>query len=208
MKPFFFLILLVLQVQLVFSQEPLNSKNKKNSIYAEAFGQGFCWSLNYDRILKTESIIQNSFSVGLVNVPKVIGFGDGVYYGIPISYNLLFGKKNHHFELGLGLTNMLVFPEMNNGLSKYYLCLTPKVGYRFQKPNGGLFLKVTANLLIDVFNVERYKYENGVSRNTSSLFDVFGVGFPIFPWPGLSIGYTLKKYGLEKVRKEKIFNFR
>ncbi len=193
MKPLFFLILFFFQVQSVVGQKILKSKNINNSIYAEAFGQGFCWSLNYDRMIITKSTIHHSFSAGLVYVPKVIGFGDGVYYGIPISYNLLFGKKNHHFEFGLGLTNMLVFPEINNGLSKYYLCLTPKVGYRFQKPNGGLFLKVTANLLIDVFNVERYKYENGVSLTTSSFYDVFGVGFPIFPWPGLGIGYTLKK---------------
>lgn len=192
MKTIFTALVLLLQVQMFFGQQQ-SSKTSMNSIYAEAFGQGFCWSLNYDLLLNTKTNIKHSFSLGLVYVPKVIGFGDGVYFGIPISYNLLLGKKSHHFELGLGLTNMLVNPSLNNGLSKYYMCLTPKVGYRFQKPNGGLFLKVTANLLIDVFNVQSYKYENGVSRITSSFYDVFGVGYPIFPWPGLGVGYTFKK---------------
>jgi hypothetical protein len=183
-----------MHVQILFcQQQPSNTNAKMNSIYAEAFGQGFCYSLNYDRVLKTKSNIKHSVSIGLLYVPKVIGFGDGVYFGIPISYNLLLGKKSHRFELGLGLTNMLVNPFFNNGVSTYYMCLTPKVGYRFQKTNGGLFLKVTANLLIDVFNVQSYKYENGVSRITSSLYDVFGVGYPIFPWPGIGVGYTFKK---------------
>lgn len=194
MKSLITTFVLLLQVHILFSQrQTTNANTKMNSIYVEAFGQGFCYSLNYDRMLKTQSNIKHSFSAGLLYVPEAMGFGDGVYFGMPISYNLLLGKKSHHFELGLGLTNMLVNPSLNNGLSKYYMCLTPKVGYRLQKPNGGLFLRVTANLLIDVFNVQSFKYENGVSRITSSLYDVFGVGFPIFPWPGLGIGYTLKK---------------
>jgi hypothetical protein len=120
-----------------------------------------------------------------------MGFGDGIYYGIPISYNWIFGKKSHHLEVGIGLTSLIVNPN-SNMVSDFYTYLTPKIGYRYQRPNGGLFLRATVTPMIDILNVRTYTFGNEKSRNFSSFNNVVGLGYAVFPWPGLSIGYTFK----------------
>ena len=142
----------------VFGQEKKSGAAvERNTIYAEAFGQGFCYSINYDRLFNTEKRFKNSFTGGFVYVPESLEFGDGVYCGIPISYNWLLGKKSHHLELGIGLTSLVVNPN-SNMVSDFYTYLTPKIGYRFQRPNGGLFLRATATPMIDILNVSTYKF--------------------------------------------------
>ena len=176
----------------VFSQEKnSNDDLERNTIYAEAFGQGFCYSINYDRLFNTEKRFMNSFTAGFVYAPESLGFGDGTYCGIPISYNWLLGKKSHHLELGIGLTSLVVNPN-SNMVSDFYTYLTPKIGYRFQRPNGGLFFRATATPMIDILNVSTYKFGNEKSRNFSSFNNVVGIGYAAFPWPGMSIGYTFK----------------
>ena len=176
----------------VFSQvNEASTTIEKNTVYAEAFGQGFCWSLNYDRLFNTEKRIMNSYTAGIVYVPQSIQFGDGTYYGIPLSYNWLIGKKSHHLELGVGLTSLLVNPN-SSVKSDFYTYLTPKIGYRFQRPQGGLFFKATATPMIDLLSVNTYKSGSNKSRSFSTLSNVVGLDYPAFPWPGLSIGYTFK----------------
>lgn len=133
----------------------------------------------------------NSFTVGLVYVPQSIDFGDGIYYGVPVSYNWLLGKKSHHLELGIGLTSLLVNPHSNKN-SSFYAYLTPKIGYRFQRPQGGLFFRATLTPMIDILSVSTSNLGNGKNRSFSTLSNVAGLGFAAFPWPGLSIGYTFK----------------
>jgi hypothetical protein len=176
----------------VFSQEK-NTINivEQNTIYAEAFGQGFCYSINYDRLFNTEKRFKNSFTAGFVYVPESMGFGDGIYLGIPVSYNWLLGKKSHHFELGIGLTSLLVNPNSNVGTDSYTY-MTPKIGYRFQRPNGGLFFRATVTPMIAILNVSSIKYNNETYRQFSTLNNVAGLGYAAFPWPGLSMGYTFK----------------
>ena len=177
-------------------EKQINFPNEKNTIYAEAFGQGFCWSLNYDRLLNTDKKVFNSFTAGVVYVPNQIQFGDGSYFGVPVSYNWLFGKKSHHLELGVGITGMAVKSDFGLfGLSTtnhFYTYLTPKIGYRFQRPQGGLFLKVTATPMIDLVSFSNEWSNNGSLRISSLFSNVLGLYYPAFPWPGFSIGYTFK----------------
>jgi len=174
------------------SQEKPETTFSSNSIYAEAFGQGFCWSLNYDRLINTESTFMNSFSVGVVYVPESLQFGDGTYAGIPVSFNWLLGKKSHHLELGIGLTLLMVKPYYYNFMTSYYAYLSPKISYRFQRPQGGLFFRASATAMVDLINVRIYKYQQGTFHHFSTMNDVVGLGYAIFPWPGLSIGYTFE----------------
>lgn len=169
----------------------------RNTLYGEAFGQGFCWSLNYDRLLNTDKKVMNSVTTGLVYVPTSLGFGGGVYYGIPVSYNWLVGKKSHRLEMGVGLT-ALFHKEVARGWSTpyeesyFFGYLTPKIGYRFQRPRGGLFFRATASPMIDLLSVRTVNAGTTKTRRFSSFSDVVGLGQPIFPWPGVSIGYTFK----------------
>lgn len=188
MKKILFISALFLSTCISFGQETI----KRNTLYAEAFGQGFCWSLNYDRLMNTNKRLKNSFSAGLVVVPHSMGFGNGAYYGAPVSYNWLLGKKNHHLEFGLGLTFLVEHPSYGfSDMTKNYTYLTPKLGYRFQRPQGELFLRATATPMVALLNVSSYGVEGGKTHRQYSAFEnVVDLGEAAFPWVGFSIGYT------------------
>jgi hypothetical protein len=59
---------------------------------------------------------------------------------VPVGY-LLTGRRSHHFELGLG-------PELWLDKDEYTPVLVPffEMGYRYQRPEGGLSLRVRAGL--------------------------------------------------------------
>lgn len=177
----------------MFSQEAKRSEDiNKNTVYLEAFGQGFAWSANYDRLFNTEKTFMNSLTVGLVFVPQSIDFGDGTYVGTPVSFNWLLGKKSHHLELGIGVTPMYVQSRYASKSQMLYVYASPKIGYRYQRPSGGMFFKATATALVDLFHFERYNFAQSRINNFSTMDDVLGLGYPVFPWPGLSVGYTFK----------------
>lgn len=174
-----------------FSQETVPTEViKRNSVYAEAFGQGFCWSLNYDRLFNTEKTFANSFTTGVVYVPKSLEFGDGTYFGVPISYNWLLGKKSHHLEMGVGLTALIVKPYYSSNSLDSYLYASPKIAYRFQRPQGGMFFRASMTAMVDLLNVGAYRSGSVTYRNFSTMNNVVGLGHAVFPWPGLSIGYS------------------
>ena len=197
---------------IAFGQENVKATElKRNSIYLEAFGQGLYNSFSFDRLYNVDKKIKTSFSAGLTIIPVPELF----VLGVPVSYNYLFGKKNHHLELGFGFTAMylrqgrIIAAEGyidNNGLSQtnnfvghsneFYSFFTPKIGYRFQKPSGGLFLRLTLTPPIAGINkigdVKGGKYNSGWTYTeyfTSAAF----FGYRVFPWAGFSIGWTLKK---------------
>lgn len=162
-----------------------------STIYAEVFGQGLNGSLNFDKKMHLERKVQNSYTLGVVFVPKAEGFGDGTYFGIPVSYNYIFGKKSHHLELGVGFTVQLVdyFENNRNGLlDVMYTYISPKISYRFQPADGGLFFRLTATSFVGIYN-----QGFGAFRNAEFFNNAAGLGYPVFPWPGVSIGWTLKK---------------
>ncbi|MDD2982586.1 MAG: hypothetical protein PHQ74_04280 [Crocinitomicaceae bacterium] len=190
---------LVISSLLIFSFTTLFGQAKsrpddieKNTIYAEAFGQGFAWSLNYDRIFNTDKTFMNSVTAGFVFVPDVVEFGDGTYLGIPVSYNWILGKKSHHLELGVGLTAMYVNSYASYNDQFLYLYASPKISYRFQRPQGGLFFRASATAMIDLLTVSNSNHLGFSRFSISTLSDVVGIGYPVFPWPGVSVGYTFK----------------
>ena len=176
-----------------FGQDRLASEEiAKNTIYGEAFGQGFAYSLNYDRLLNTNRRFMNSFTVGATFIPQTAGFGDGIYMGIPVSYNWILGRKSHHLELGVGVTPMFVKSRYWPSSGRFYFYASPKISYRFQRPQDGLFFRVTATGFIDLFHLQKDNLGGASRFSVSTMNDVLGLDYPVFPWPGLSIGYTFK----------------
>lgn len=184
---------------------------KRNSIYFEAFGQGLYNSISFDRIYKIDKKIKTSFSAGLTIVPT----SELCVLGIPASYNYLFGQNNHHLELGLGLTAMyLRFGKLSvsegltdvNGNTQtnnyigyqnnFYSYFTPKLGYRYQNKNGGLFLRLTLTPSIAGINsIGGTQGGKLIKHNRETQYfksAAFFEPYKIFPWAGISIGWTLK----------------
>ncbi len=197
---YLFLIICILFSLISLSQEEdiENGLNliKRNSLYLEMGGVAGFYSVNYDRILEQKKSGLTSFSVGATYWGK-IDYSDGrTNFGIPVSYNYLIGKNNHHLELGIGITFLyykflfqnLYSKEEEKGIASSFLL---KCGYRYQKPTGGMFYKVTFTPLLDA--VRYYKKVINISiTNTSFIEKGFGNnGF--FPWAGISVGYTFKK---------------
>jgi hypothetical protein len=62
---------------------------KRNSIYLEVYGQGLYNSISVDRLINIDKTVRRSVSAGITLIPHPALF----VLGIPMSYNLLFGKK-------------------------------------------------------------------------------------------------------------------
>lgn len=183
---------------------------KKNSIYIEAFGQGMLNSICFDRILDSERKIKNTISGGLSFWPGR-GF---IWSGTNISYNFLTGQENNHLEFGLGfsltseyyktIVGGKCFDDNGNIISNdptfigtnfdCYTFLTPKIGYRFQRKNGGLQLRITFTPMVPLINRFYTSYNSYYSENPyytyfkSYFYPYYKI--PVFPWAGASIGYT------------------
>lgn len=198
-------ILIFIQLALttfLFSQETEMPKKNKHTVYAEVFGQGFSGSLNYDLLFNSDKKWKRSFTIGIIATPRAFQFGNGAYLGLPVSYNWLYGKKRNFLELGIGLTTqmgqqlVLMINDPNyhqpDGFSVIYTYLTPKIGYRFQPENSGLFLRATLTPHLALVSTE-FDFRNGKLITGNTFFkDFMDTGIPAFPWVGASVGYTFK----------------
>ena len=171
----------------IICQETDKTFNKRNSFYGEFLGtSGSVCSINYDRIL-----IQNKNSL----VDLSLGYGYFPFFkdvnpiiGIPISINLTTGLSNHHFEIGAGLTyNSGIVQRkydyaaiggslVSNSTAESLVALwcSFRLGYKYQKPNGGLFLRIGFTPLFKL-----------------KTFSIFDNGNNIFSLFGLGVGYTI-----------------
>lgn len=197
-------------------QQKADSIPKRNTLYLEAFGQGIVYSLSYDRLLRINKQTKTSFSVGII--PFYFPTWYYTLFGVPISYNLLLGKKKNYLELGIGLTLSRIHIKSFEGVyynsagiyvydgvftshqTNYISYLTSKIGYRFQRENGGFFYRVTFSPATSFIN--RIGTVSGKGPYATDpyyqYFENGKVGTPIYtrrflPWGGVSIGYTFKK---------------
>ena len=117
----------------------------KHTVYADVNTSGPVYTINYDRIFHQGEKVAYTYHIGFHWIHDEIG--------IPFGISLLTGKENHHAEFSLSFMPYVdradyLFTEGN--ISDKYLYITPGVGYRFQKPGGGLFLKTLVAPLISL----------------------------------------------------------
>ena len=81
--------------------------------------------------------------------------------------------------------------------NNFYTYFTPKIGYRFQKNSGGLFLRLTLTPSIAGINsiggTEGGKLIKQDRETQYFKSAAFFEPYKIFPWAGLSIGWTIRK---------------
>lgn len=89
-----------------------------------------------------------------------------------------FVAANHHFETGFVFEYVKGTQIDGLELQNSSLLFTPSFGYRFQKPSGGLILKLlyTPNIPIQEFNRMKFNFPGGTSHNI-----------------GISAGYAFKR---------------
>lgn len=165
------LIVLLIALQLcvfTFSQELKDSIVPANNIVGlEIGGSAFLGSFNYERIfyLSEKNKIATGVSLMAANCY------DRVYSTVGHRISYLYGKK-HHLEIGGTYNLFAVFDDKSGAqIGGAVRGLTAKVGYRYQKPEGGLMFSASALL----FNC------NDVSSGFS--------GSVYLPWFALGMGW-------------------
>jgi len=155
---------------------------KRNTLFLEVGGQSLYASISYDRLFRMDKKTKTSVTCGLALLPLKGYF----FISTPISYNFLFGQKNHHLELGPGLT---FISESYNNRTYSLLYFSPKIAYRFQRPTGGLFFRFS--FVPTMFGVENYSIRRSTDLYYNSIIynpDNDGLNW----WFGLGVGWTFK----------------
>lgn len=160
-------------------------KDKKNNIqhtmFLELFGSANnLYNITYDCSFKLAEKHKLAVATGIGLLPFEINRYFDPYVSISLQVNYLIGRKNSHFEIGTGITNLLLFYQItyNYGNNReiewgnYNMFGIPlRIGYRYQSDNGGVFWKFA---LVPTYYHNDYYY------------------FPIHPFAGAAIGYTFK----------------
>ncbi len=165
------LLLSLLIPRLAQAQTPSRTFTARNTVYVELAGKGAVYSLNYDRIFRQGSLTW-SLRAGAMYWPQSTLAGSSLF--VPIALNAFTGKRNHHLEFSLGQTlryfvGYRVEGQSVKGKLDYPLTFVG-IGYRYQKPGGGLFASVTA-----LPSLRPYR-------------GVDGLRVDYLPWLGLGIG--------------------
>ncbi len=160
----------------LISQEQQSIPNNKgrNAFFGEIGGNAFWGSLNYSRLSRNNGkFIRSAFRIGFGVNPELYP-GKSFPLLFLMEESILLGKKGHYFEMGLGINAYNIYRENYGKYGKvlsvenfWYPYLTHRVGYRFQRENGGLFYSVCGTPFI----------------TESSIADAFQ------PWAGVSFGY-------------------
>jgi hypothetical protein len=126
---------------------------RRKTAFVELLGNGLIVSGNFEMRLKKDSNSGSGIRAGLGggNVSGYDNNGNYVSVGlvtIPLGYNYLIGEKRSSFELGAGITPIIVSANGNvNGdfFSGSGLTLTGvlNAGYRYQPLNSGFMGKIT-----------------------------------------------------------------
>ena len=139
-----------------FAQEEAEVFTAKNSLYVELLGNAGFYSVNYGRILHQHNRLKISGSAGLSyfrqsSGARSIGISDYWTPMLPIEITAFWGKSRHHLEVGTGisfyssqrLTYNPDFPPSNFQKDISLEAVLPlRLGYRYQKPEGGFFFRL------------------------------------------------------------------
>ena len=191
---YFYKILILFCFPFGFYSQSVDSLSHKqikatNSLFIEGEGNSYTFaSLNYERIIFQAKIVRITVGTGfgISPLPKDAISPQRKYfaYGIPFSANLLLGKNKHYFEFGPGITYNKGTDVVFNPTGTYLgenLFFIPRVGYRYQRNNGGFIFRIGFTPLILLKDYSRFDL----------LFHFAKFAVPVFtPSAGISFGYS------------------
>lgn len=165
----------------------LLAQEKKNALYLEVGGNTIFYSINYDRIIPLTPKLKLAPRAGFMYVPLSALYEDSSMgdIRIPVELNLLWSKNSNasnFVEGGIGMSFIQIRDQVSYGLSdiittrnSFVKVTTLRLGFRHQKPTGGLMYR--AGLLLPIVRDERSKFRFG-----DDIFYVI--------WGGFSLGYS------------------
>lgn len=176
------IILFCLMPLLLPAQQSENTFNGYLT-YAEIGGLAGFFSVNIEQTL---------FKAGRFNGGVRVGYGQfrfneghTLFRGIPAALVFFRHQGNHHSDFGFGvsyISGMQYEIEPYSGYANYSQALFagPMAGYRFQKPDGGIFFRIQYIPLVKVRELSNdalYKSYQG----------------KLFHSPGIAVGYFFSK---------------
>ncbi|SDD72258.1 hypothetical protein SAMN04488104_105028 [Algoriphagus faecimaris] len=121
----------------------------KKGVYLEVGGSSGFYAINYSKIFHQKGKLKLNASAGFSIWPnRNIDSKTSWLPALPLEISALYGKSNHHLELGMGFTSYLntsfdfdseTFETINKVVFDAFIPL--RVGYRYQKPEGGFFFR-------------------------------------------------------------------
>lgn len=159
----------------------------KNMLYAELLGNGFAYSLNYERLLYNDEKLGISARIGIA--PGFIHIFKG--FGLPLELNANFLRhyKGHMAEAGVGFAWFYGKSQFRNEDRElettpfYNVCdINLRIGYKYAQPGGGFLFRAG---FLPVFAV--------VSPKVVRENNFFPFGKTFTPWAGISVGYAFRK---------------
>ncbi|WP_163380632.1 hypothetical protein [Cyclobacterium sp. SYSU L10401] len=136
----------------VTAQTEAEKFTARNLVYLEIGGNAGQYAFNYGSLIYQKRAFKVIGSVGFSLWVEPIE-GPTIWNpAIPLEVSTLFGAKKHHLEFGVGITPFLQAGvnsswESGNlvqskGASHLGAILPIRVGYRYQKPEGGFFFRL------------------------------------------------------------------
>jgi hypothetical protein len=159
-------VLLIFSGNTAFGQADAEIFTAKNAVFIELLGNSGGYGLNYGRIFHQKNRMKISGSVGFSAVyQKPIELVHSSYW-IPVfasEATAFIGKSRHHLEFGAGFFTFqdrdFIFdtsvPGNHREESHWDLTINARIGYRYQKPEGGFFFRAGYTPMVSFFNSER-----------------------------------------------------
>jgi len=144
-RAFCFAVFLCTSLTAICQQQNTTTVSR-NTLYAGFDSKDLYYSVNYDHIFHTNGKLSYSYRIG-VSVLKDA-------FAVPLGIHLFTGAGSSHAEFSFTLIPYVDHSASflgSNDKSDKYLYVEPGIGYRYQQPGGGLFLRaaVTPILFLD-----------------------------------------------------------
>ncbi len=166
-------IILFISIGIMLSAQPClaqrkNDLLKSSSIFLEAETRWLIYTVNYDRVFYQSKPHAFSWRSGF-GVMSTIHRDIGFNISLLTELVYLYGRRRSFLELGSGINYWQAF-KVDYDINWSFL---PRVGYRYQVPEGGLFFRIG-------FLPEFYLH-----RHIDGYYDLWKLG--------ISLGYTFKR---------------
>ncbi|WP_373494964.1 hypothetical protein [Aquiflexum sp.] len=138
------------------AQSEAETITAKNTLSVELGGNAGRYALSYGRLFHQNGSFKLSGSVGFSMWHENVLSSTYWNPALPLEITALFGRSKHHMEFGLGLTpyleNSYDFDPSGEDMvknSNHLNAILPlRLGYRYQKPEGGFFFRAGYTPLI------------------------------------------------------------
>lgn len=132
-----FLSILMLPNKLSAQYRTVESFGAMNAAYVEIAGNSDTYSINFERLFLQQAELKIGLRAGIGTNLFFLPEETTTYPIVPIEAIALMGRREKHFEFGLGYTRR--FTDDPDLLHDMYF---GRLGFRYQRPAGGLVVRV------------------------------------------------------------------